>query len=138
MLLFGGLMVWYCEAGIEDSPYQGQGLAGVVKCIWVSCMSFVSATVRIPLRILQNIKSRRLFVLCGRELNHPNQQTLAWLTAPVRAGSAARTGDRFSNLPYRAGLLPRPAVTPLSCRARLLPGPAATGPIGRGCCRARQ
>jgi len=95
MLLFGGLMVWYCEAGIEDSPYQGQGLAGVVKCIWVSCMSFVSATVRIPLRILQNIKSRRLFVLCGRELNHPNQQTLAWLTAPVRAGSAARTGGRL-------------------------------------------
>jgi len=46
MLVFGGLMMWYCEAHVEKSPYRKQGFAGVLKCIWVSCLSFVSATVR--------------------------------------------------------------------------------------------
>ena len=38
-----------------------------------------------PARILQNIESCRLFVLCGRELNPSKQQISACLTAPVRA-----------------------------------------------------
>jgi len=48
-----------------------------------------------PKRILQNTKSCRLAVLCGRELNPPKQQISACRTAPVRAGFPARTGEAY-------------------------------------------
>jgi len=47
------------------------------------------------LRILQNIKSCRLLVLFGRELNLPKHQISACLTAPVRSDFPARTGEAY-------------------------------------------
>jgi len=44
MLVFGGLMMWFCELSTEDSPFKGEGIGGLFKSIWVSLMSFVCAT----------------------------------------------------------------------------------------------